>query len=65
MKTLTLRCDCGRYRNYRGPDAGAILREIDDSGWDDRAYLDEAESPRGLCPGRCPTCWRDEEYDDE
>lgn len=56
MKSLTLHCECGAVRTFRGADVNAVLEAIDDAGWMD--YLDD-ESPHsrhGHAPAHCRKC---------
>ena len=62
MRKLTLVCECGKTKTFRGPDAADIIRQIDDSGgWQDFPDDEDHPLPRGQQPGRCPVCLRKRE----
>lgn len=50
MKRITLRCSCGRSREFHGQDVDEIMQAIDKSGWQD--------TPKGR-PDTCPKCAND------
>jgi len=54
MKTITLKCTCGKTKLITGKDVDEILDNIDISGWQD--YPDE----KGY-NANCPECLRKEE----
>jgi hypothetical protein len=58
VKTLKLYChSCGSRRAFAAANADAMLRQIDDAGWEDQLWREEAkEFPRGHAPGECPNC---------
>jgi hypothetical protein len=62
MKTLTLHCECGLERTFRGHDGKEIISLIDRSGWEDLPDKDKRYGV-GHVPGLCPKCQRVENAD--
>jgi hypothetical protein len=51
MKTLELRCGCGRRQSFKGRNADEVMVDIDASGW-----TDSKGGGKGWMPGTCDDC---------